>query len=531
MAAVNIDDLLEGLDNQVQKGQNVDSLIESLGEYKPEPESTNITSEYLKKGKDLLKTGARQAELVGRGMAQTVPSTVAGFTMGGPIGGLVGSAAIPFGDTLNSIINRVAGTNLRMPSEVVSSTMSKLGYKEPQTQSERVVEAAGGGLGGASSELSSMFNLAKPGATGLLPEMGKAFTKDAGKQLAVAPVAASGGQYTAEETGSPFAGLLASLGIGAAGGLSTTRKATNAPTHEDLIRESKNLYDKAKSSGVEFDPEKFSTSMQLIQKDMRNSGYAEDLSSPIDRIFKELKRTDHPKDYTELQALRTMMRDAQSSNDGPTRKFASILKDEFDHYVVNAPEDHVTSGNPQGMKDWRDAQKSYTKLKKSEMFDDMLKQAEVEGPSLFTQSGTENSLAKQLRQLVRNDKKMRTFTSDEQEAIREAAKGGTVQNMLRFYGKFAPTGAVPGFLNVIASNENPALGIPFAVGATGARMAATALRNNAVENLGAQMRLGAKPELSSRASGVPLTALQGITAAPSQLNMNYLRDLINQGKQ
>jgi hypothetical protein len=45
------------------------------------------------------------------------------------------------------------------------------------------------------------------------------------------------------------------------------------------------------------------------------------------------------------------------------------------------------------------------------------------------------------------------------------------------------------------------------------------------------MRLGAKPELTSRVQGVPLTSLQGIMAAPSQLRSNYLRDLVNQGQE
>lgn len=530
MAAVNIDDLLENLEDSSSKAQNVDSLIENLGDYNQQPESTNVSSEYLKQGKELLKTGGRQAELLSRGMAQTVPSTVAGFTMGGPIGGLIGSATIPFGDALNSIINRVAGTNLRMPSEVVSSTMSKLGYKEPQTEAERVVEAAGGGLGGASSELSSMFNLAKPGATGLFPEMGKAFTQNSGKQLVAAPVAGGTGQYVAEETHSPFAGLLASLGISAGAGLTPTRKAIGAPTHEDLILESKNLYDKAKSAGVEFDPNKFSSEMDKVGKNLRSEGYTAKAYPGISSVIEEMTNVHNPKDFTELQSIRKMIQGQQKSNDPETRRLASILKDDFDNYVVNAPTNHITVGSPQGLKDWADARQSYSRLKKSEVFDDMLQQAEFEGPSLFTQSGTENSLAKQLRQLAKNDKKMRTFTSDEQDAIREAAKGGSVQNMLRFYGKFAPTGAVPGFLNVIASSANPVVGVPFALGATGSRMAATALRNNSVENLGAQMRLGTRPELTSRTGGVPLTALQGITAAPSQLNMNYLRDLANQGK-
>jgi len=530
MADTNVDDLLNEITSSSAKEQNVEDLLNNLGTYTPKKSQSSITSELGETFKGLANKGARQAELIGRGMAQTVPSTVAGFELGGPIGALVGGAAIPFGDTLNSIINRVVGTNLRMPSEVVSSTMGKLGYKEPQTEAERVVEAAGGGLGGASGELSSMFNLIKPGATGLLPEMGKEFTKNAGRQLAVAPVAAAGGQLTSEETGSPFAGLLASLGIGVGAGLSPTRKAKNAPTHEDLVFESKNLYDKAKSAGVQFDTNKFADEMFNIGTNLRNEGYVKAAYPGIGAVLDELTNVKNPKDFSELQALRKMIQGQQKSPDPQTRSLATSLKDDFDNYVLNAPPSHITTGTSQGMKDWADARNSYSRLKKSEIFDEMLANAELD-KSKFTQSGAENSMAMQLRNLAKNDKKMRTFTPEEQDAIRDAAKGGTMQQLTKFFGRFAPTGPVTGIFTGELASQLPVIGPALSIGTVGARNLATNIRKNAIENLSAQMRLGAKPELTSRTGAIPLTALQGITAAPSQLNMNYLRDLAKKDQQ
>jgi hypothetical protein len=201
---------------------------------------------------------------------------------------------------------------------------------------------------------------------------------------------------------------------------------------------------------------------------------------------------------------------------------ATALKDDFDSYVLNAPKEHFTTGTTQGVKDWADARNSYSRLKKSEIFDDMMTNAEMD-KSKFTQSGAENSLATQLRQLAKNDKKMRMFTPDEQDAIREAAKGGTVQNMLKFYGRFAPQGPVSSIFSGGATVYEPLVGVPFALGAEASRRAATAIRSADVENLGAQMRLGAKPKLSPR-----FDTTQSILAAPSQLRTTYLSDI---GKQ
>jgi hypothetical protein len=250
MNEVDINDLLKEVSGggvaAPSQDQDIQDVLKNLGTYKAPPEESSVFSEYLNKAKGALGTATRGAELLGRGAAQTIPTTAAGFAAGGVPGALLGSVAIPFGDTLNSIINRATGTNLRMPSEVVSTNLAKLGYKQPTTQAERVTEAAGGGLGGAASELSAMYNLAKVGGNPLLNQISQSFTQNAPRQVGTAAAAGAGGQYVAEKTDSPFAGLLASLGIGSTAGLSATRKAIGAPSHEDLVMESKNLFDKAK---------------------------------------------------------------------------------------------------------------------------------------------------------------------------------------------------------------------------------------------------------------------------------------------
>ena len=523
MAERNVRDLIGEIEDTTPAGRNVRDVISGLGEYQENPATSSVLSEYGQTAREALGNVSRGTQLLARGAAPAVTGATAGYMAGGPIGGMLGSVAIPFGDTLNSLINRAAGTNLRMPSEIVSTNLEKAGLRAPTTQTGRVIEAAGGGLGGVGSELSSMFSLAKS-ASPALRQIGEKFIEKAGRQLATAPAATAGGQYVAEETGSPFAGMLASLGIGSTAGISGLKKAKGAPTHEELVLESKNLYDKAKQSGVQFDTTKFADEMFGIGKQLRAEGYTPKAYPGIASVVEEMTNVQNPKDFTELQSIRKMIQGQQKSPDAETRRLASILKDDFDNYLLNAPDTHITTGSKEGTKLWGEARNSYSRLKKSEIFDDMLQQAEFEGPSLFTQSGTENSLAKQLRQLAKNDKKMRTFTKEEQDAIREAAKGGTAQNMLRFYGKFAPTGAVPGFLNVIASGANPVIGLPFALGATGARAGATAMRENAIENLGARMRLGQAPEMTSRLN--PQQALIGAQQAAQQPYRIELRDML-----
>ena len=137
------------------------------------------------------------------------------------------------------------------------------------------------------------------------------------------------------------------------------------------------------------------------------------------------------------------------------------------------------------------------KLKKAEIFDDMLSNAEVD-KSKFTASGAENSLATQLRNLAKNDKKMRMFTPEEQEAIIQAAKGGSTQNMLKFFGRFAPTGVVGGIFTGELAAKLPIIGPVISAGTVLSRKLATAQRTQDVQNLADMMRLGKAPQLESR---------------------------------
>jgi hypothetical protein len=279
-------------------------------------------------------------------------------------------------------------------------------------------------------------------------------------------------------------------------GLNLGAKVANAPTQQQLVEEASNLFKKAEESGIQFNPTEFSNNMGAIAKNLRSEGYAQGINAPLDNVFKHLQDTTHPKDFTELQALRKMIQGQQKSADPETRRLASILKDNFDDYVLNAPNEHITTGGKNGARVWKEARNSYNKLKKAEIFDDMLDQAQIEGKTLFTQSGSENSLAKQLRQLVKNDKKMRTFTPEEQKAIKDAAKGGTVQNLLRFYGKFAPTGPVSLIPSLGGVALNPVVGVPLSLGAAGSRVAATKLRERDVSNLADLMRVGKEGQIT-----------------------------------
>ena len=140
---------------------------------------------------------------------------------------------------------------------------------------------------------------------------------------------------------------------------------------------------------------------------------------------------------------------------------------------------------------------------KADVFETMLENAKLD-TSKFTVSGAENSMAQQLRQLAKNDKKMRLFTKAEQAEITAAAKGTTAQNLLKFFGRFAPTGPVTLGVGAGVYAFEPTAGTALAVGSGLSRLGATALRRQSVERLADMMRLGAPVPRQ-----IPVSAITG----------------------
>jgi hypothetical protein len=161
------------------------------------------------------------------------------------------------------------------------------------------------------------------------------------------------------------------------------------------------------------------------------------------------------------------------------------MVDEIDDYIDSLSERDVVAGDASKAKALREARNFYSRAKKAEELDKLVERAELSAPN-FSASGMENALRTEFRALAKNDRRLRRFTKEEQEAIRRVAKGGPMENTLRMLGKLAPTGVVSGALSsgagFVTGGPLGAVALP-AAGAA-ARYAATqmTLRNAAMAN-------------------------------------------------
>jgi hypothetical protein len=492
--------------------------------YKP----TEIV-DYLAPKPTMGEEAVRKTGIAARGMSEALvgptAGATAGFMLGGPVGAgvgaLAGGLAVPVADLLTTGYNKLAGGNVRLPSQVISEMIPGPRAESP---AERVLQASSGALTGTGASVAAGRGLAGmarvPTPVNTPPTVAPSIAAIGGEagrapiaQVVTAPVATAVGQTTTEATGNPLLGLAAGVGTGMAAGLRPTKRES-VLSAEDLLSRSKANYEVLDKSGLQFDTQQFQQHMAALPAKLRKDlGYVASTNPKVAGAFDELT-ANTPKDVAEITALRRIIGSAAGSADATERKIASRLLDEFDDYVLNAPPGAIVSGDKAALDAWKAARADYAKVKKSELIQDIVSRAEV------SQGGKEATVAQGLSSLAKNEKKMRFFTPEEQEAIREAAKGGNLQVMLRTVGKLAPLTPAAAIFTAV----NPYGAYTAAAGLAGKGLA-TALRGRGVEQLAEQMRLGKKPMvIESSLANEPVFFSRSVQnmLGPVQQNQNAL---------
>jgi len=470
---------------------------------------------------------SRKVGVAARGAAEALApaaaGATAGFMAGGPVGAgvgaLAGGLAVPAADILTQGYNRLMDSNVRLPSQVISNFLPGA---RAETPAERVLQTGAnalGGTGGAVAAGRSIVNFGRtsPGLPATVAPGTLGIGQEAARlpiaQMVTAPLAASTGQTVTELTDNPLAGLVAGIGTSVAAGVRPVKR-TAAPTAEELKTQSKANYDILDRSNFELDNQQFVTHMGGMANKLRSSsGYDPRIMPDVDAALAQLT-AGNPKNVQELNTLRTIVSNAAKSTKPAERKAASQLLDEFDDYVMNAPPSAAVTSDKTAIKAWKDARADYAKMKKSEMITDIIENADV------SQGSKEANIASQLSSLAKNDKKMRFFTPDEQEAIRASAKGGSLQTMLRTIAKFTPMTPAAAIFTAV----NP-LGLQTAAAGMAAKGIAEARRVQDVNRLANRMRLGKTPDILEGAfENTPVFFTRGAQnmLGPVQQNQNAM---------
>ena len=447
----------------------------------------------LSTGEEVIRKTGVAVRGVTEALAPIAAGAGAGMLMGGPVGAgvgaLAGGLAAPLTDVATMAYNKMFGDTARTPSNVISSMLPG---PRAETPTERVLQTGAGALGGTSGSVSagrSIVNLGRtsPGLPATVAPGTLAIGQEAARlpiaQIVTAPLAASTGQTVTELTDNPLAGLAAGIGTSVVAGVRPVKRGA-VPTADELKTQSKANYDILDKSNFQLNNSEFTSYMGRLPSKLRSSGFDPRIMPDVDAALAQLTSKTNAKTVGELDTLRTIIGTAAKSTKPAERLVASQLLDEFDNYVMNAPPSAVIVSDVKAIKAWKDARADYAKMKKSEMITDIIENADV------SQGSKEANIASQLSSLAKNDRKMRFFTPDEQEAIRASAKGGSLQTMLRTLAKFTPMTPAAAIFTAV----NP-FGLQTAAAGMAAKSLAETRRVQDVNRLASRMRLGKTPDV------------------------------------
>lgn len=263
------------------------------------------------------------------------------------------------------------------------------------------------------------------------------------------------------------------------------------PTVEGLKDEAGVLYDKARASGVTAPQQ----ATQALNQTMKGIATSEGLISPTGRVNSSYPSINGvlntfedysagTMDIAQAKATRQVLTDAAKSAVPGEKRIATMMLDEFDKFLDPlAPE--IAQANA-----------IYSRAKKGELLEQAVGLAGSRAGQ-FSGSGFENALRTEFRGLERQIIKgqLRGLSQPEIDAITKVARGGPIENALRFAGKFAPTGNVS---TVLGGSAGFAAGGPLGaaavlgLGAAG-RGAATKMTTNNARQAIVRALMGGSP--------------------------------------
>jgi hypothetical protein len=253
------------------------------------------------------------------------------------------------------------------------------------------------------------------------------------------------------------------------------------PSKDELKAAAEAAYKRADQSGVVVTRDSFSSLKSRIADEMKKDGIDSTLHPDSSAALKRITDADGELSLQNLETLRRIANDAEGSIKPADRRLAGKMVDEIDDYIDSLAEKDVVAGDAAKAKALKEARNLYSRRMKAEELDKLMGRAELSAPN-FSASGMENAIRTEFRNLAKNERKMRRFTKEEQEAIKRVAKGGPVENTLRMLGKFAPTGTVSTGLSAgtgfLAGGPMGAIALP-AAGVMGRYLASRLTAKNA----------------------------------------------------
>jgi len=290
---------------------------------------------------------------------------------------------------------------------------------------------------------------------------------------------------------------------------------------------SRSFYKAAEDAGVVVKPESYgglaTDIFQTAAKERLDPTLTPGSTAAVKRITELADPKVGPVSFQTLDTMRQIAGDARQSAKAGSNdaRVAGIIIDKIDDYVANLSAKDVVAGNPKVAADTiikaRDLWSRAAKLDKIEQMVDRA----TTSAGQFSGSGLENALRTEFRALAKSKERMKSFSADEQKAIKLAARGGRGGNLARNIGRMAPRGPVGIFTGggagaaVGTALLGPGIGTAIGTGAAfGAgeigRKVATVLTQRSIRQLETLIRTKGQSQMAEAALKRGRSTLEGL---------------------
>jgi hypothetical protein len=368
----------------------------------------------------------RQAGLAGRAVVQglSAPANIVGDFLSG-----AGNLAL-----------MATGSERRIPtmSQAQSQALTQLGVPEPQTTAERAAQAGMQGLVSAG------------GMAAALPRT--VFGADLARQLPAATAAPAVAQPVAEETknltGSDLAALIASIGVSGAVGKSAGDIAGRVvsgkqpvTTMAQVEQNAQRSYTKVSDLGIKLKQGSATGLVSKLKTRLDAKDYIPENAAPVTNVLSKIESIVERGDvsFDNIEKMRSLANTLKGNPDNNVRRLGSELIAGIDEHVAALKPRDIAAGRgglDEAIKTITGARKDWRNLSRASMLENVLDTAAARA---LNPTASESELIRQgFIGLAANKNKLNLFNSDEQNAIRAVAKGGSLDPLMTMLSKFNP---------------------------------------------------------------------------------------------
>jgi hypothetical protein len=385
-----------------------------------------------------------------------------------------------FGDAAATI---ASGGFIRGTGDIAKQVMTNAGAIQPPSEDDgkefvrRVGEEVGASVipGGA-----LVARAARPVAL-MGAELVAALGSGTGAAVAekVAP-----GNPVAEAAGQLVGGLTPAAIVGATRRAALGGTSVAGPTLDDLRAAKDAAYKTVDTIGAAYRPESYKGLHDAIVDEALRMNISQhrhkDALSLIDDIE---KRYPNGLTLTELDQLRQeVVDDLVGSSERATRKFGYMIRGQIDDFIENAkPSDMAGGDGQQAFEAITAARAANRQYRATELVDEAIDSADLRAASTGSGGNINNTLRQELKKLIDDPKKARSFTPEQLKELEDVVRQGKMEGVLRWVGKTSPGGnGLALLLHLAGTAANPAWAVVPAVGALSKHAADTGTVNRAM---------------------------------------------------